>query len=348
MVGSLEIYNKVNKDFKTNTDPEPHFMQKSEINTEISKRGREERIKQIREILHQEVDTEFDNPTKGYDVRILAKQKRIQKEIEDILKLESITEPEKYKEIVDMIQELQIEIDKSHLDQDGKLYTIEVELEKLEKIKHIIDQEIRDLRIYFEKIDDNIEQIQVNKHILPIQKTSLNGFKEKIDNFITEFGKIKTEGESAAFSYLDKVKDLIDEGEEHIKDIDAKIPKDLRTVKEDIRKRYIKLKFMISEYYRDHNAKTDTRNQIKDYLEKSSKSLKRLANVNLATDDDAEIKKLEDEKQILSSMIKRVKNEIAITHNGSENMLDRLKKIYELSADNKFNLLEYYNKLETL
>jgi len=144
------------------------------------------------------------------------------------------------------------------------------------------------------------------------------------------------------------VKDLIDEGEEHIKDIDAKIPKDLRTVKEDIRKRYIKLKFMISEYYRDHNAKTDTRNQIKDYLEKSSKSLKRLANVNLATDDDAEIKKLEDEKQILSSMIKRVKNEIAITHNGSENMLDRLKKIYELSADNKFNLLEYYNKLETL
>jgi len=168
MVGSLEIYNKVNKDFKTNTDPEPHFMQKSEINTEISKRGREERIKQIREILHQEVDTEFDNPTKGYDVRILAKQKRIQKEIEDILKLESITEPEKYKEIVDMIQELQIEIDKSHLDQDGKLYTIEVELEKLEKIKHIIDQEIRDLRIYFEKIDDNIEQIQVNKHILPI------------------------------------------------------------------------------------------------------------------------------------------------------------------------------------
>lgn len=72
-------------------------------------------------------------------------------------------------------------------------------------------------------------------------------FRERLDVFLTEFNKIKTENESTAFSYLDKIKDLIQEGEEHIKDIDAKIPNNMKTVKEDIRARYIKLKFMIKE-----------------------------------------------------------------------------------------------------
>jgi hypothetical protein len=72
-------------------------------------------------------------------------------------------------------------------------------------------------------------------------------FRDRLDLFLSEFNKIKNGNESTSFSYLDKIKDLIVEGEEHIKDIDAKIPTNLKTVKDDIRARYIKLKFMIKE-----------------------------------------------------------------------------------------------------
>lgn len=141
---------------------------------------------------------------------------------------------------------------------------------------------------------------------------------------------------------------MIEEGEEHIKDIDAKIPRDLKTVREDIRARYSKLKFMIKEYQRDHKTTTNAYQFVKSYLDKSSHVLKRIKNMNLATDEDAEIKRLEDEKSILEMMINKMKQEIQGTQEDFKQRFDRLEKIHKLSENNKLDLLEYYNKLESL
>jgi RNA polymerase-binding transcription factor DksA len=81
-----------------------------------------------------------------------------------------------------------------------------------------------------------------------------------------------------------------------VKDIDSKIPKDLKSMKEDLRQRYSKLKFMINEYYEHYNTTSDNRKLSKYYLDKSAQTLKRLTNLHLRTDEEAELKKLEDEK----------------------------------------------------
>jgi hypothetical protein len=124
----------------------------------------------------------------------------------------------------------------------------------------------------------------------------LSGFSERLDNFFKEFSRIKSENESTAIAYLDKIKELIEEGEAHVKDIDSKIPKDLKSMKEDLRQRYSKLKFMINEYYEHYNTTSDNRKLSKYYLDKSAQTLKRLTNLHLRTDEEAELKKLEDEK----------------------------------------------------
>lgn len=173
----------------------------------------------------------------------------------------------------------------------------------------------------------------------------MDEFKGKLDSFLAEFNKIKTENEPTAIAYMDKLKGLLEEGEEHIKDIDAKIPKDLKTVKEEIRTRYTKLKFMIKEYRRDHASISENYELIKN---KSSKVLKRMANMNEITDEDAEIKRLEDEKAVLQKMIDRMKRELATTNETMNQRLFRLEKIHKLSQANKLDLLEYYNKLDAL
>lgn len=163
-----------------------------------------------------------------------------------------------------------------------------------------------------------------------------------------EFNKIKTENEATAASYLHKIKGLIEEGEEHIKDIEDKIPKDLKSVKQDVKQRLLKLRFMIREYYRDHKSTSEGYEQVKMYLDKSSSVLKRIKNMKLTTDEEAEIKKLEDEKEILKMMIDKMKKEIKGTQVDFNEKQERLKKIHKLSQKNKFYLLEYYNKLEAL
>lgn len=76
--------------------------------------------------------------------------------------------------------------------------------------------------------------------------------------------------------------------------------------------------------------------------------MKRLANLHLQTDEEAELKKLEDEKNVLQAMINRMKKETQEAIFSIDERIHILEKIHHFSKANKLDLLEYYNKLEAL
>ena len=113
--------------------------------------------------------------------------------------------------------------------------------------------------------------------------------KDKADSFFKEFNSIKTENEGSGSTYMDKIKRLIEEGEEHIKDIDSKIPKDLKTVKQDIHERMSKLRFMIKENFRNHKSNSENYEFINKYLDRWSTALKKMKLID-SNDEDSKLK----------------------------------------------------------
>lgn len=322
--------------FKKQPESEPKFLDESAKDAEMAKRGQEERIKKIRESIQQELVHDHHISGDEFQSKVMRKKIEIAKELENILKLSEIKGDEKYHNVIENFAQ---EVKAMNIKQSAKKEEIEKQLEKLENIRLKIEAEINALEIYFEKKDKNVKQYRDEQ---------LTSFKDTLNNFLKEFNQVKTENESTAFSYLDKMKELIEEGEEHIKEIDAKIPKDLKEVREDIRERYSKLKFMIKEYYRDHQGTSETFEFVKNYLDKSSQALQRLKHMNIVTDKESDIKTLEDEKQILITMINKMKQEIKGTQEDFRHRVERLQKIHKLSEKNMLNLLEYHNKLEAL
>jgi hypothetical protein len=161
----LEYMNLIKTDLRPRVKQEdkgPVFFDESKKDGELVKRGREERIRQMREVLQQELSTEFKAPPDGYDQKLIDRQKEIQNELENILKLSQIKEPEKYKKIADMIESLQLEIQATHDQQSDKRKQIEQELEKLDRLRAIIDTEINDLKRYYEEVDENLEEFRVS------------------------------------------------------------------------------------------------------------------------------------------------------------------------------------------
>jgi hypothetical protein len=87
---------------------------------------------------------------------------------------------------------------------------------------------------------------------------------------------------------------------------------------------------------------------IKRYLDKSSQVLKRFQKSDTATTEKADIRRLKDEQMILGNLINRMKNEIQTTKDDFISRTKRLKKIEQLSASQKVDLLQYYNEIEGL
>lgn len=169
----LEYMNLLKTDLRPRFQEEkgPVFFDESKKDGELVKRGREERIRQMREVLHQELSTEFKAPPDGYDQKLTDRQKEIQNELENILKLSQIKEPEKYKKIADMIESMQLEIQATHDQQTDKRKQIEQELERLERLRVIIDTEVSDLKRYYEEVDESLEEYRVRiKLALKISK----------------------------------------------------------------------------------------------------------------------------------------------------------------------------------
>ena len=166
--------------------------------------------------------------------------------------------------------------------------------------------------------------------------------RKRLNTFLSEFNKIKTENESSAYSYLNRLKDLIEEGDSHIKDIELKMPKTLQSVKEDTRKRYYKLKFMMKEYYKDHKELYKTYLTLKDYIDKSKITLEKLSFLKEQTFKKSEIKRLKDENLVLEHLNNNV---LSMTDSISKHKNDPTKYINKISTT-KLDILEYHNHLE--
>ena len=307
----------------------------------ISEEAKKLRIAEIRQSLNQKLEEEFKELPIDQMQELNAKRQEIVAEIEHILGFDKLSEEDKakYADISQNSAETVSKVQEDTLTYKNKHQNVQNELERLEKVKKIIDEEIDELKKEFQKAENDIESHR---------EDSMAGFKERLDTFMGEFNKIKTENESTAASYLNKIKTLIEEGEEHIKDIDAKIPKDLKSAKEDIRARYIKLKFLIKEYYRDQKDASERYASIQRYLEKSKKALKQTMNMEEETDKMAAVRKLKDEQHILQNLIARMKSEIEQTRGDLESRAKRLERIKKLSANKKVDMLKYYNSIDRL
>jgi len=229
------------------------------------------------------------------------------------------------------------EIQKEFIGLGQKKSQVEGELERLERLKELIKTEIHELKEEFEQSEHIVENLR---------ETHLSKFKSKLDTFMAEFTKIKAENEPIAMSYLNKVKDLIEEGEEHIKDMESKIPKDLKSVKKDVREKYYKLKFMMKEYSRDHKSASANYEKLKQYF--SSFDEKQFRKMEKGTDQFAEFRKLKDEKAILELLVRKMRDEIQVTRIDFQNRKKRLEKIQHLSVSKKLDLLQYYNEINIL
>ena len=300
-------------------------------------KAKEERIRMICELLEQNLDEKFQLLTEGYDKKLIAKQLEIKKEINKLLSFDKITNLDMYKDVTENIREDHNKIQEAFQELGVKKIKIEAEMDRLEKLNRMIEDELIDLQHEFKEAEHLVENSR---------EEHLKGFKNQLDTFLNEFSKIKAENEPTAFSYLNKVKDLIEEGEEYIKDIEPNIPKDLKSVKKDIRMRYEKLKFMIKEYYRDHESAATQYERIKQYF--ANYDPEEFAKMEKGTDQYAEFRKIRDEKLILQSLIQKMKDEIEVTREDLNKRHSRIVKIKSLSVSKKINLIKYYNEIDSL
>ena len=166
--------------------------------------------------------------------------------------------------------------------------------------------------------------------------------------FNEEFNAIKSDDEVTAISYLFKLKELIAESEDHIDELDSQIPLDLKSVSKETKEKLFHLRFSIREYFRDLKLSKGSLAAISKYTDRSTDALKRIKNHKLTVGEEAEIQRLSDEKEVLQLMISKVKDEIQRINSDFSQRENRLYDIQKLSEKNKFQLLEYYNKLESL
>ena len=158
------IYIQINDD----SDESPQFMDETKRDKEIIKKGREERIKKIRESLQQEINDSFKppvdkdgKPTPGpKDYKFASGD--LKKELESVLYLDQIKDPEKYEKIYDLIDALEKEVNAAYERESEKAQSIEDEMQRLNRIKEIIDADLKDLRKHFEETDEQIKKLQVN------------------------------------------------------------------------------------------------------------------------------------------------------------------------------------------
>ena len=206
-------------------------------------------------------------------------------------------------------------------------------LKNWNKIREKIESEINSLDQSFNQGKEDIENYR---------KPTIDNLRKRLNTFLSEFNKIKTENESSAYSYLNRLKDLIEEGDSHIKDIELKMPKTLQSVKEDTRKRYYKLKFMMKEYYKDHKELYKTYLTLKDYIDKSKITLEKLSFLKEQTFKKSEIKRLKDENLVLEHLNNNV---LSMIDSISKHKNDPTKYINKISTT-KLDILEYHNHLE--
>lgn len=133
----------------------------------LIQKGREERIKRIREALQQEISKSFQPPV-GPDGKPAPGTRDfkytagdIRKELESVLKLDQVKDPEKYKKIYEQIDDLEREVNATYEREKHTKANVEDELERLAKIKAIIDQDLKELRKHFEETNTEIEDIKV-------------------------------------------------------------------------------------------------------------------------------------------------------------------------------------------
>jgi hypothetical protein len=128
---------------------------------ELQARAKDERILRIRQALQQELEQEFRALPESYDDKLAHKQKEIKDDINKLLGFDNITDHEKYAEITTKIMQVKEEI-KEHYDlQQKKETSVETELERLEKLKLIIDSEIYALKCEFEDAEEAIRDHRV-------------------------------------------------------------------------------------------------------------------------------------------------------------------------------------------
>ena len=145
-----------------------------------------------------------------------------------------------------------------------------------------------------------------------------------------------------------KLKELISEAEDHVSQLDSKIPDDLKSVSQETKEQIFHLRFSIREYFRDLRVTKENLEAVVKYITRSGEILRRIKNHRLTIDETAHIQNLEDERDALKMLTNKVKEEVERTKIDFEERKVLLNKIWKLSQQNKFHLLEYYNKLEAL
>ncbi|CAI2360986.1 unnamed protein product [Moneuplotes crassus] len=307
------------------------------LNEESFQQAKDHRLSQIRNSIEQELEQEYQLIPEGYNTRFLRRQQDLTGQVHQLLGLDKIKDPERYEEATKNIREVNHEIEEAFKGLDAQKSKIERQLETLDKLRNLIEGEINDLQQEFNKAETKVEEYR---------EAHFQNLKAKSQSFLREFGKIKTESESAVLSYLNKVKDFIEEGQECIKDIELNIPEDLTNVDEDSRARYVRLKFMIKEYYRDHDSAATSYERLKEYFHNYKKG--DFLTIERGTDQLAQIRALEDEKSILMAMIQEMKNEIESTAQDMDQRKKRIAKINYMSTSKKIDILQYYNEIDSL
>jgi hypothetical protein len=167
--GTLEYMQMANKNLKDQKTNEPVFLDENKKDAEFVKLGKEERIRQIREALEQQVIQDFKIPLESLDEKVQKKQNEIVEELEKLIKLDVIKESHmkegenisKYAEVAKMLEDLKMEIEAKQAQYEKKYEDSQIEVEKLSKIKHIIEQEMSSLKSHLEEVDSKIDEIKV-------------------------------------------------------------------------------------------------------------------------------------------------------------------------------------------
>lgn len=167
--GTLEYMQMANQNIKGQRYDEPAFFDENKKDAELARLGQEERIRQIREALEQQIIEDFKIPFESMDEKLQKKQSEISEELEKLIKFDVIKknhmkeggETSKYSEIVEMLEDLQKEIEEKQAEYEKKFEKSQIEIEKLSKIKHIIEQEMSSLKAHLEEVDQKVDEIKV-------------------------------------------------------------------------------------------------------------------------------------------------------------------------------------------
>ena len=124
------------------------------------------------------------------------------------------------------------------------------------------------------------------------------------------------------------------------------MPKDLSTVKQDIKERMVKLRFMVSEYLRHHRSKSENYEFINQYLEKCSLILNKMRTTN--SDDNFKNKEADREKEDIDKIMVQIKQEILKVNDEIDDNNLIFERYNNLNSNNTLELNEYLAKLESL